>query len=133
MVIWMVVAVVVALLIASYSSSGRNGKLTYQIETIENKCTFDVSPEQDIRAVGNSIVIIMPIQTATPCYEVEGTVSSTGNDIRVDLRTVKKGDICAECIGIVTARVTISNLEKGNYGLQVNTPDKAIITTIMIE
>lgn len=40
---------------------------------------------------------------------------------------VEVGDICAECIGLVTARVTISNLADGTYGLQVKTPDKAII------
>jgi type 1 fimbria pilin len=129
----MVVVVVAALLIASYSASGRNGKLTYQIETIANKCTFDVSPEQEISAAGKTIIVVMPIQTPTPCYEIEGTVSSTGNDIRVDLRTVKKGDVCVECVGVVTARVTISNLADGTYNVQVNTPDKSIISTVNVE
>jgi hypothetical protein len=75
----------------------------------------------------------MPIQTPTPCYEVEGTVSSFGSDIVVDLRTVQKGEVCVECIGVVVAKVTISNLDKGLYTLQVNAPDKAIIETVKIE
>lgn len=131
-VIWVAAVVVVLVLVSSLQNLGRAERFTYQVETVANKCTFDVSPEQSIEAVGNSIVIVMPIQTATPCYEVEGTVSSQGSDIVVDLTTKKVGDVCAECLGIVTARVTISNLADGTYGLQVKTPDKAIITNVRV-
>ena len=129
-IFWVLVIVVIAVVLVR---PGTHIQYDYRVETISNKCTFDESPEQDNRAVSNSIVIIMPIQTPTPCYEVEGKVSSVGTDLIVDLDVKEKGEVCVECVGITVARVTISNLDKGTYGLQVNTPDKAIITTIMIE
>ncbi len=130
-IIWVVALVIVAIVLVQPST--QRAKYVYDIDTVSNVCNFDEFQKQDIRAVRNSIVIVMPIQTPTPCYEVEGTVSSFGSDIVVNLQTKKKGEVCVECIGVVVAKVTISNLDKGTYGLQVNAPDKAIITTIKIE
>jgi hypothetical protein len=132
-VIWVAVVVVVLVLISSLQNLSKGERFTYQIETIANKCTFDVSPVQEINVIENSIVITMPIQTPTPCYDVKGTVSSQGNDIVIDLKTKRVGDICVECVGVVTARVTISNLSDGTYNLQVKTPDKSIIKTVNVE
>lgn len=130
-VLWAVVVVV--LVVVFIQPSTQRGKYVYDIQTISSKCSFDENPEQDIRAIGKSIVITMPIQTPTPCYEVKGSVDFFGSDIVVNLKTEKKGEVCVECIGVVAAKVTISNLDKGTYNLQVNSPDKSIITTIKIE
>ena len=130
-ILWVVALVIVAIVLVQ--PGAQRAKYVYDVQTLSNTCNFDEYDQQDIRAVRDSIVIVMPIQTPTPCYDVEGTVSSFVSDIVVDLQTKKKGEVCVECIGVVVAKVTISNLDKGTYGLQVNAPDKAIITTIKIE
>ena len=133
-VIWVVVVVVAAVVLIQPGS--QRGKYIYQVETINGICNFDYLPQdqqQDVRVVRNSIVVTMPIQTPTPCYDVEGTVNSVGSDIVVNLQTKQRGETCAECLGIVVARVTISNLEKDTYSVQINTPDKSIITTAKVE
>ncbi len=130
-VLWIAVLVVLAVIFIQPAT--QRSKYIYDIQTISNKCTFDEYPQQDVRAVGNSIVVTMPIQTPTPCYEVKGDVGFFGSDIVVNLRTEKVGEVCVQCVGIVVAKVSISNLDKGLYGLQVNAPDKAIITTVKIE
>ena len=104
----------------------------FTIETISSTCMTE-NHELDIRAVGNSIVITAPIQTPNPCYSVVGDVKFSGMDIDVDLSAVSKQDVCIQCIGEVTGKVVIQNLTKGIYGVKVKTPDKAAITTIMIE
>ena len=104
----------------------------FTIETISPTCMAE-NHELDIRAVGNSIVITAPIQTPNPCYSVVGDVKFSGMDIDVDLSAVSKQDVCIQCIGEVTGKVVIQNLTKGIYGVKVKTPDKAAITTIMIE
>jgi hypothetical protein len=131
LVIWLIAAVVLAVIFIQPGSE--TGKYVVQVETISNKCTFDENPQQDIRAVGDSIVIIMPIQTPTPCYEVEGVVNFFRNDITVNLQTKKMEGMCAECIGVTVARVTISNLDRGDYTLQINTPDKSIRTNVRVK
>lgn len=129
--IWIFVAAIIIVFVAIRPAT--QIQYAYEIETVSNLCSFDEIPEQDIRAVGNSIVITLPIQTPTPCYEVEGTVTPAGkNSIVVNLETRQVGEVCVQCVGVVTAKVTISDLEKGIYGLQVNSPDKALITKIMI-
>lgn len=130
-VLWILAAVVIITIFVQ--PTFYSGKYNVQVETISNKCSFDENPEQEIRTTGSSIVIIMPIQTATPCYEVEGTMSSYRNDLTVDLKTVRKGEICVECLGTVVARVTISNLNSGEYSLHVNAPDKSITQTVNVK
>jgi len=123
-VIWLLAMVVVAVVIVQPGT--QSSKYVFQVETISNTCTFDEYQQQDVRTVGDSILIVMPIQTATPCYDAEGTVSFYGNDVTVNLDAVKKGEVCVECVGIVVARVTISNLDSGLYNVQINTPDKSL-------
>lgn len=104
----------------------------FTIETLSASCMTE-ERDLDIKAERNSIVIIAPVQTPNPCYSVVGGVKFSGRDIEVDLSTVSKQDICIQCIGEVTGKVVIQNLTKGTYGIKVNTPDRAAITTIMIE
>lgn len=104
----------------------------FAIETISSTCMSE-EHDLDIRAEGNSIVIIAPMQTPNPCYSVAGDVKFSGRDIEVDLSASSKQGICIQCIGEVTGKVGIQNLTKGTYGVKVETPDKATITTVMIE
>lgn len=131
LVIWLMAAVVLAVIFIQPGSE--TGKYVVQVETISNKCTFDENPQQDIRAVGDSIVITMPIQTPTPCYEVDGSVSFFRSDITVNLQTRKMDGMCVECVGVTVARVTISNLDSGDYTLQINAPDKSIRTGVKVK
>ena len=107
-------------------------KSDFTIETISSTCMTE-EHDLDIRALGNSIVIIAPIQTPNPCYSIVGDVKFSGRDIEVDLSAVSKQGICIQCIGDVTGKVVIQNLTKGTYGVEVKTPNKAAITTIMVE
>lgn len=103
-----------------------------KIETISAGCFVgDTNP--DIRAVGKSIVITQPIKTSNPCYEATGTVDINGNEIEVNLDAAETRKICIQCLGEIVARVTIRDLESGIYGLKVNAPGYAAITTIIIE
>lgn len=130
-VIWVIAVAVVALVLIQPAT--QRGKYVYQIDTTSNKCTFDENPEQSIEAGRSSMTITVPIQTPTPCYEVQGDVSFYGSDIVVNLKTVKKGETCAECIGVVAAKVTISNLDRGTYSVQINAPDRALqISTVKV-
>lgn len=129
-VLWLVVAAVLAVVFIQPST--QTGKYVYNIETISNKCSFDENPQQSIRAIGDSIEIVMPIQTPTPCYEVKGNVGFFENDIVVNLETQKVGEVCVQCVGVVVAKVTIANLDPGSYSLQINTPDKSLVTTVRI-
>ncbi len=103
------------------------------METLSAECGTVVDGELDIRAVGNSIVITIPMQTSVPCYDAVADVSIDGNAILVEINAESRGEVCIECVGRVVGRVTISNLAPGTYGLDVRTPDKAALTTIMIE
>ncbi len=104
----------------------------WNVETISAECGSVEDVDLDIRAVGNSIVVTAPMQTSNPCYDAAADVSIDGGDILVEIRAESRGGVCIECIGRVVGRVTISNLAPGNYGLDVRTPDKAALTTIMI-
>ncbi|MBI4894793.1 MAG: hypothetical protein HY833_03600 [Candidatus Aenigmarchaeota archaeon] len=132
MLIWVMAVVVLAVVFIQPGSE--TGKYVYQVETIDNKCTFDEYQQQDIRAVGDSILIVMPIQTPTPCYEVQGSVDFFRSDITVNLQTKKRAEACtAECVGVTVARVVISNLDSGTYGLQINAPDKSVRTSVKVK
>jgi len=131
LVIWLMAAVVLAVVFVQPGSE--TGKYITQIETISNKCTFEESPQQDIRVIGDTIVITMPIQTPTRCYEVSGSVSFFRNDITVNLQTRKMDGTCEECVGVTVARVTVSNLDPGDYTLQINAPDKSIRTGVKVK
>jgi hypothetical protein len=132
MLIWVMAVVVLAVVFIQPGSE--TGKYVYQVETVDNKCNFDEYAQQDIRAVGDSILITMPIQTPTPCYDVQGSVSFFRSDITVNLQTKKKEGVCtAECVGITVARVVISNLDPGTYSLQINAPDKSVRTNVKVK
>jgi hypothetical protein len=105
----------------------------WDVETLSSECGTVVDGELDIRGVGNSIVITAPMQTSTPCYDAAADVAINGNDILVEINAESRGEVCIECVGKIVGRVTISNLAPGSYGLDVRTPDKAVLTTIMIE
>lgn len=123
--IWVAVAAVAILVVMQ--PGNRTEKFVYDIDTVSQTCNFDVFEGQDVRSVENSIIITMPIQTPTPCYDVTGTVNFFNRNIVVDLDTKARDGFCAECIGTVVARVTLSNLDKGSYDVQVNAPDKHLV------
>jgi len=104
---------------------------SFTIETISSTCMTG-EHDLDIRAEGNSIVIIAPIQTPNPCYSVVGDVKFSGRNIEVDLSAVSKQGVCIQCIGEVTGKVVIQNLTKGTYSVKIKTPEKVAITTILI-
>ncbi len=124
--------IVVAVLVVLKILPTRQSIPDFTIETTSSTCMSE-EHALDIRAVGNSIVITAPIQTPTPCYSIVGDVKISVEEIEVDLSTVSKQNACIQCVGEVTGKVIIQNLTKGVYGVKVNTPDKATITTIMIE
>ena len=130
-VIWLLLIVAVAVVLVQPGT--QRGKYIFQVETVSNTCTFDEYKQESVESTRDSIVIIEPIQTATPCYDIEGSVNFFGSDIAVNLQAKKKGDTCAECIGIVVAKVTISNLDKGTYDLQISAPDRSILKTVRVE
>lgn len=123
--------VVIALIVAIEALTVQKSIPPFTIETISSACMSE-EHDLDIRAEGDSIVIIAPIQTANPCYSVVGDVKFSGGDIEVDLSAVSKQNVCIQCIGEVTGKVVIQNLTKETYAVKVRTPDKAAITTIMI-
>lgn len=123
--IWVAVAIIAVVIVMQ--PGNKTEKFVYDIETISQTCNFDVFEGQDVRSVEDSIIITMPIQTPTPCYDVTGTVNFFGSDIVVNLDTKAKDGFCAECIGTVVAKVTLSNLDKGTYDVQLNTPDKHLV------
>jgi|GEM_PF-3578403 len=102
-------------------------------ETISSACISGERGEIGITAAGSSIVITVPIETPTPCYEVRAEATMKEGTIAVSVSTDPKGGFCAQCLGIVVGRITIPNLSPGTYGLTVATPSSAAITTIMIE
>ncbi len=123
--IWVAVAAIAIVVVMQPGS--RTEKFVYDIDTISQTCNFDVFEGQDVKSVEDSIIITMPIQTPTPCYDVTGTVNFFGRDVVVNLETRAKDGFCAECIGTVVARVTLSNLDSGKYDIQVNAPDKHLV------
>ncbi len=108
------------------------GQPPLTIETLSTKCRSEQTPS-DIRAVGNTIIIIEAIETPNPCYEVKGEVTIEGTEIVVKLKPENTGDLCIQCIGEVVGRVTIPNLPMGIYSVKLETPQRAAITTIKVE
>lgn len=126
--LWIGAAVVIAVF-ALMQPTTQSARFSYEVETISNTCTFDEFPGQDISVSGNSIIITLPIQTPTPCYEVKGTVTQSGGRLDVNLETEQVGEFCVECVGTVVGKVMISNLAKGTYDIQINSPDKSLATS----
>lgn len=130
-VLWALAAIVILFVLVQ--PSFQRGKYVYDIQTISNVCSFDEFPQQNVATSGgDTIIITMPIQTPTPCYTVKGTVNLFGSDMSVNLQTEKNSDTCAQCVGTVVAKVTISNLDKGTYSVQINTPDKQLIVPVKV-
>lgn len=124
---------VVLLVVSAGCLQGSVVEPAWTVETISAGCGTVEDGELDIRAVGSSIVITAPMQTSNPCYDAAADVSFDGSNILVEIRAESRGGVCIECVGKVVGRVTISNLAPGVYGVDVRTPDKAALTTIMIE
>ena len=112
--------------------SQREPTPVYTIDTYSSACLSEAH-DIAISAEGNSIMVIAPMVTPNPCYSASGTVNFIGKEINVELIPLPKQEICVQCIGEVTGKVVIQNLTKGVYGVDVRTPDRAAITTIMIE
>lgn len=129
--IWAAIAIVAAVILLQPVT--QRGKYVYQIETISNTCTFDVYPQQNATVSGSTLTLVVPIQTPTPCYDVNGTVNFSGSDIFVNLQTEKRGQVCVDCIGEVVGKVTISNLDRGDYSVHVTAPDKSVTQQVKIE
>ena len=125
-------AAVVALIVSVELLASPEVNPAFKIDTVSSACMSE-QHDLDIRAVGNSVVITAPMQTPNPCYSIVGDVKFSGRDIEVDLSAASKQEICIQCVGEVTGKVVIQNLTKGGYGVTVKTPDRAAITTIMIE
>ena len=125
------IAVAILLVIVSLTQSSKHNP-AFTIETISSTCMTEMN-DFDIRAEGNSITVIAPIQTPNPCYSVIGDVKFSGRDIDVDLFAVSKQNICIQCTGEVTGKVVIQNLTKGTYDVKVIIPDKTTTKTIIIE
>ncbi len=124
--------IVITLVVAIETLTVQKSIPSFTIETISSTCMTG-ERDLDIRAEGNSIVIIAPIQTPNPCYSAVGDVKFSGRDIEVDLSAFSKQGTCIQCIGEVIGKVVVQNLTKGSYGIKVATPDKASITTVVIE
>ncbi len=104
----------------------------YTIDTISSAC-FSEPHDIAISAEKSSIAIVVFMVTPNPCYSASGIVNFTDKEIDVELIPLPKQGVCIQCIGKVTGKVVIQNLTKGAYGIKVKTPDKAQMTTIMIE
>lgn len=106
---------------------------SYEIKTVKNVCVFDEFPEQSVVVSGRDVVLTVPIATPTPCYEVFGSVASSGKEISVNLDTRKASEVCVECIGTVVAEVVISDIEPGKHTIQITTPDKVLIKEVTVQ
>jgi len=124
--------VVIALIVAIETLTVQKSIPPFTIETISSTCMTG-ERDLDIRAEGDSIVIIAPIQTPNPCYSVVGDVKFSGRDIEVDLSAVSKKEFCIQCIGEVTGKVVVQNLTKGTYGVKLKIPEKAAMTTVTVD
>ncbi len=125
------IVVVIVLVVAIEILTVQKSIPPFTIETISSTCMSE-EHDLDVRAEGDSIVIIAPMQTPNPCYSVAGDVKFSGRDIEVDLSAVSKQTVCIQCVGEVTGKVVIQNLTKGTYSVKVKTPEKVAITSILI-
>lgn len=125
LVIWVAAAIILAVFFVQPGT--QQSKYITQIETVSKVCTFDEYPQQDVRSVGNSIVVTMPVQTPTSCYDVTGTTNFYGNDITVNLKAALTNGTCSsQCVGVIVSRITLSNLDRGDYSVHVNAPDRSL-------
>ena len=107
-------------------------KIPITTETLSAACLSGERGEMDIRAVGNSIIVIAPIETPNPCYSVSAEATIENGNIKVEMTTRASAEICIQCIGAVTGKVMVPNLAPGLYGLDVRTPSSAATTTITV-
>jgi len=113
----------------------RNGSeppvlLESTFETFDSKCQSGDLGDMEVRRVSTTVTVEVPIQTPTPCYNARGTAVLRGDEITIDIETDSRTGICIQCVGSITARVTIRNLPTGQYDIVVNTPDGTSTTRI---
>lgn len=128
------IPLVIVLIIINFalsSTSKSTKEFAYKVETISASCMI-FENEPDIRAVGNSIQIIFPMNASTPCYSANATATFSQGTFRVKFYTEELSRVCVQCIGEIVGKVMISDLKPGNYGVDVQGLGKALITTIMI-
>lgn len=105
----------------------------FNIETLTTQCKSEEATPSEIITEGNSIILIQVFQTPDPCHEIKGNVTFEGNEITVNLKTEDTGQMCIQCIAEVIGKVTISNLSKGTYDLNIRTMERDERTRIEIE
>lgn len=89
--------IIIALVVVVFI--GRETAPNFTIETASAVCSTGEQNDLDIRASGNSIVIMAPVATPNPCYFVVGDVKFGDKDIEVDLNVLPKQDACIQCTG----------------------------------
>ena len=102
------------------------------VEILSSSCLSGQSLDMDIMDIENSIVITAPIETPTPCYDINSNATLAGNNIDIKFYTFPKPGICIQCVGIVVTKATVRDLDPGIYSLKVTTPNRATITEITV-
>ena len=92
------------------------------VETLDARCISGDLKDMEVRRVSTTIEIEVPIETPTPCYSASGTAILRGDDIEVNIETDSRPGFCVQCVGSITAKVTLRNIPAGQYNLIVNTP-----------
>lgn len=103
------------------------------IETISARCMSGKTEPFDVRVEEKSVIITQSLMAGTPCHEVKGSVRVIKNDIVVRLWTERIGDVCTMCIGEIVGKVTIPNLTKGTYLVNVSTQQGESVVSVKIE
>ncbi len=129
------VIILVLFSIAFALLSKTNGNERYIISTDSSSCSSGAMDEINIRPEGSSVTIFVPLTTPNPCYIVGGNVNFVDGRIDVNIFPVpsKESTVCIQCIGEITGKVLIQNLEKGSYVITIKTPNKSINATVVVE
>lgn len=120
-------------LVISSASPATRGEPTITITTLSAQCQGAERPRSKTEVLGDTIVITEPLTTPTPCYRVTGDVTIQRGEIVVTLQPEQKGGMCIECLGRLLGEVRISHLPKGDYEVQIKTPEHVTRTTLEIE
>lgn len=121
-----------AILTTSKQTPSKPEGISFSIGTLSASCLFEPK-DLDVRTVNRTLEIIVPMIAETPCYHVVGDVKVADNDIEVFLSMVPSQNYCTQCVGEITGKVVIQNLEKGVYNLRLISPSASGITTVTIE